>query len=174
MYPKIKRIYLAWRSSAGKPRIIVGEFKINASSALFRYIADGVAKAKAEGFICYPEFPALDKCYDTNVVRILTQRINNPERADISEYYNFWKINPKEAVKPQAVVAKTGGTLPTDNFEFLVDYYGAKGVSIISELTGLSHAQLSSELLMEGDKLEWRKEKTIPTIPWPSLYIRAI
>lgn len=48
--------------------------------------------------------------------------------------------------------------LPTDSFEFLAEYYGAKGVRFVSELTGLTSNPLDNGILHEGDELEWKRE----------------
>ena len=48
--------------------------------------------------------------------------------------------------------------LPTDNFEFLADFYPTKELSFTSELCGLTKLQLSKDTLEEGDELRWEKE----------------
>ena len=158
MYPRIKRIFMAWRAGRSHRRIIVGEIKSNASATIFKYIKDGVEEAKKEGFVCYPDFPEIEKTYDTNVLRILSQRLNDSERTDINHYYDFWEI-PQNCVRDTyRLLAYTGGILPTDNFEFLVDFYGTKNISLVTELTGLSTRTISNDELNEGDKLEWKLE----------------
>ena len=158
MYPRIKRIFMAWRAGKSHSRIIVGEIKSNASMTRFKYIKDGVEKAREEGFVGYPDFPEIGKTYDTNVLRILSQRLNDSERSDINHYYEFWEI-PQNSVKDiYRLLAYTGGILPTDNFEFLADFYGTKNISLVTELTGLSTHQISNDELNEGDKLVWKLE----------------
>lgn len=158
MHPNIKTIYVAWRAGKGNRRIIVGKIKSNASRTLFEYIKSGVEEAREFGFVCFPDFPEIDRQYDKNVLRVLSQRFNNPERTDINDYYKFWEIPLKMAKHPIRVLALTGGSLPTDNFEFLADFYGSKDILIITELTGLSHNLLPNDLLEEGDELEWVTE----------------
>ena len=150
---------MTWRAGRGHRRIIVGEIRSNASTTYFKYIREGVENAKKDGFICYPDFPEISKTYNTNVLRILSQRLNDSERTDINLYYDFWEI-PKNCIKdPYRLLAYTGGILPTDNFEFLVDFYGTKNVSLVTELTGLSiHSPISTGELSEGDKLIWKLE----------------
>lgn len=158
MRPHIKRIYMVWRAGRSHRRIVVGEIKSNASSTTFRYIKDGVEEAKCAGFICYPDFPDTNKVYNTNILRILSQRLNNAERTDIADYYDFWQISKKETDSVLRVLSHTGGILPTDNFEFLADFYGAKGLSLVTELTGLSNNPLANDSIIEGDILDWRYE----------------
>jgi len=158
MYPRIKRIFMAWRSGRGHSRIIVGEIKSNASETVFRYIKDGVKTAREEGFVCYPDFPEIDKTYNTNVLRILSQRLNDSERTDIKHYYEFWKI-PKSCIRnTYRLLAYTGGILPTDNFEFLAEFYGTKNISLVTELASLSVRKISNEELSVGDQLVWKLE----------------
>lgn len=158
MIPNIKRIYMAWRAGKGCRRIIVGEVFASATRTLFHYIGAGVEEAAKEGFTHYPEFPDLNKEYDTNVVRILSQRLNNTERTDIEEYYSFWEISPEDRPYPLRVLSLTSGSLPTDNFEFLADFYGVKGLCLVTELAGLSYNPLRNDALKEGDLLDWDLE----------------
>lgn len=151
---------MIWRAGRSHSRIIVGIIKSNASVTTFRYIKDGVNIAKEEGFTCYPDFPDLSKIYDTNILRILSQRLNNADRTDIAEYYDFWEISPKEKHDVLYILAHTGGLLPTDNFEFLADFYGVKGLSLVTELTGLSENPISNDTIKEGDVLKWKREPT--------------
>ena len=91
-------------------------------------------------------------------MKVLSLRINDSERSDIQDYYKFWEV-PKTAQKDTyRLLAYTQGMLPTDNFEFLAEYYGVKGVRFVSELTGLSENQLKNDCIREGDKLEWKLE----------------
>src|SRR5574344_343045 len=144
MYPRIKRIFMAWREGRSHRRIIVGEIKSNASVTIFKYVKDGVVEAKEKGFVCYPDFPNIEKTYDTNVLRILSQRLNEPARTDIKLYYDFWEI-PQNCVRnTYRLLAYTGGILPTDNFEFLAEFYGTKNISLVTELAGLSSLTLSN------------------------------
>ena len=158
MRPHIKDIILVWRSGKSRRRIPVAIVKSNVFGTTFKYLKDGVEEAKESGFICFPDFPITEEVHKTNVLQVLAQRINDSERTDIQEYYSFWEV-PKAAQKDTyRLLAYTQGILPTDNFEFLAEYYGVRGVRFVSELTGLSINQLENSSLQEGDDLEWKFE----------------
>lgn len=158
MKPRIKRIYMAWRPGRSHRRIIVGEVKANASSVSFSYIKENVEEARRYGFVCYPDFPDIDKTYDKNVLRVLSGRLNDSTRTDIGEYYSFWNITESVRKDVLGMLALTGGILPTDNFEFLPDFYSVKGLSIVSDLSGLSVSPLANGDVAEGDVLSWAVE----------------
>ncbi len=158
MRPHIKNITLVWRPGRSHSRIPVAIIKSNVFGSTFRYLKDGVEEASKQGFICFPEFPDVQKTYSTNVVNALGLRINDSERSDIQSYYDFWGIPEAARKDTYRLLAYTQGILPTDNFEFLAEYYGVRGVSFVSELTGLSENQLSNDTIQEGDELDWKQE----------------
>lgn len=158
MRPHIKYITLVWRSGKSHSRIPVAIVKSNVFGTTFKYLKDGVEQAKKEGFVCFPDFPDTMEVHSTNVLKVLSLRINDSERSDIQDYYKFWEV-PKAAQKDTyRLLSYTQGILPTDNFEFLAEYYGVKGVRFVSELTGLSENQLENDRICEGDELEWKLE----------------
>lgn len=159
MYPKIKHIIMTWRTGKNQSRIPVGVIKSGTlNGTTFKYIKEGIKKAKLNGFECYSDFPDLDKTYDTNVLKVFSQRINNSDRTDIQKYYNFWEIPDRHKKDIFYLLAYTEGLLPTDNFEFLVEFYGVKGIKIVSEITGFTENPLKTGTLKEGDLLNWECE----------------
>ena len=158
MRPHIKNITLVWRPGKSHRRIPVAIIKSNVFGTTFQYLKDGVEQAKEKGFVCFPDFPVTKDVHNVNVLKVLAQRINDSERSDIQSYYNFWEV-PKAAQKDTyRLLAYTQGVLPTDNFEFLADYYGVRDLCFVSELTGLSQTQLDNNTFNEEDELEWRIE----------------
>lgn len=158
MRPHIKNIILVWRPGKSHQRIPVAIVKSNAFGTTFTYLKEGVEMAKEKGFICFPDFPIDDEVHDRNVLKVLAQRINDRERSDIQSYYNFWEVPESAQKDTYRLLAYTQGILPTDNFEFLAEYYGVGGIRFVSELTGLSQTQLDSDILKEGDELKWKLE----------------
>lgn len=155
----IKCIYLVWRAGRGRSRVIVGIIRKNQmEGATFRYIQKGVEEAVKSGFIAYPDFPDIDKTYK-NVIDVFSQRLNNSERADIQSYYDYWKIDPKYKNDKYYILAQTQGLLPTDNFEFIAEYYPVRDIKFISEICGLSINKLPTGFLTVGEEIEWRLEK---------------
>lgn len=158
MRPHIKDIVMVWRQGKSHERIPVAVIEYRGERTIFRYIPDGVKKAREQGFAGFPDFSENKEIHETNVLRVLSQRINDSGRTDIQSYYDFWEI-PDEAKKDTfQMLAYTQGILPTDNFEFLAEYGDAEGVHFVSEIAGLTKAQLENDALKDGDELEWQCE----------------
>lgn len=154
----IGNIYLIWRKSRGERRTIVGVIRRNATSGVcFKYTISA-KEAKEIGFVPYTDFPELDKVYTQNVLDVIGLRLNNPERPDIQQYYDFWQIDKAHQEDKYFILAHTQGLLATDNFEFLADYNPSHDLSFISEICGLSHSQLPSDTLTVGEELKWKRE----------------
>lgn len=158
MSKDIANIRLAWRKGAGFPRIIIGIIKRNAFGVSFSYIPEGLEEAKKYGLVTYTDFPDETKVYTEGVLDILGLRLNKSERGDIQKYYDYWEINPKYKDDKYYMLAHTQGLLPTDNFEFLADFYPTKELSFTSELCGLTNLKLDKDTLEEGDILTWERD----------------
>lgn len=159
----VGNIYLVWRKGPGSRRIPIGVIKKNVSEGVrFAYIKENVEKAKAQGFDNYEGFPDINKEYSENVLDIFGQRIVRSERRDLEDYYKFWQINKEHLSSDYYMLANTQGLLPTDNFEFLADFYPVSGLSFVSEISGLSHNEISSDALYIGDELRYELEKQNP------------
>lgn len=155
----IGNIYLAWRKGAGEPRTIIGIIKRNASGVSFLYIRHGLEEARKRGFSGYPDFPDESRTYTgEGVLDVFKQRLNNPERSDIGGYYSYWEINDDSRNDTYYLLAHTQGMMPTDNMEFLADYYPVEGMSFITELCGLTHLDLAGDVISEGDTLSWVRD----------------
>ena len=158
MSKDIANIKLAWRKGAGFPRIIIGIIKRNAFGVSFSYIPEGLEEAKKSGFVTYTDFPDETKVYTDGVLDIFGLRLNKSERGDIQKYYDYWEINPKYKEDKYYMLAHTQGLLPTDNFEFLADFYPTRDLSFTSELCGLTNLKLDKDTLEEGDLLRWERD----------------
>lgn len=155
----IGNIFLSWREGQGYSRIVVGVIKQNETEGTrFSYDSKGVETAKQKGFVCYTDFPDVNKEYSENVLDVFGQRLNKSEREDIQNYYDFWEIDPKYKNNKYYLLAHTQGILATDNFEFLADYSPVRNLRFISEICSLSHLKLSPNSVSEGDFLQWRLE----------------
>ena len=155
----LKCIRLVWRKSKGERRIIVGTLSRSSSEGItFNYELEGIKEASKYGFVCYPDFPILEKEYHDNVLDVFGQRLNNSERSDIQNYYDFWEIAPEYKQDKFYLLAQTQGLLSTDNFEFLAEYNLERGIRFISEISGITNYKIASNTLQEGDLLKWEKE----------------
>lgn len=156
----IGHIFLAWRKGPGCSRIIIGVIKRTSTKGIsFRYIKEGLALARIDGFVTYPDFPDENRIYTEHVLDIFGQRLNKSEREDIYKYYRYWDINPEKKDDKYYLLAHTQGMLPTDNFELLADYSPIEGLSFTSELSNLTRLQLPADTLEEGDVLRWERER---------------
>ena len=145
---KIGNIFLVWRKGPGSRRIPVGEIKRNVSQGTrFEYIQKNLEKAKEQGFISYTGFPDTDKKYTENVLEIFAQRLLKSERKDLSEFYEFWRVNPLMKTDSYYMLSQTQGFLPIDNFEFLTDFNPKKGLNFVTEIAGLTKTKISSDKL---------------------------
>lgn len=152
-------IYVIWRKGQGSRRIPVGVIKSNVSEGLrFKYLQKNLETASKEGFIPYTGFPETDKEYRENVLDILSQRLVKSERNDLSNFYEFWKVDLEKRFNPFYMLVQTQGLLPIDNFEFLADFNPNKGLNFISEIAGLTKTQVSSDKICVGDKLRYELE----------------
>ncbi|WP_289043866.1 hypothetical protein [uncultured Olleya sp.] len=152
-------IYLIWRKGQGSRRIPVGVLKKNATEGVrFNYLNKNLELANNEGFLPFTGFPETDKEYRINVLEILSQRLVKTERNDLSEYYEFWKIDKEKKHDSWYMLAQTQGLLPIDNFEFLADFHPIKGLNFISEIAGLTKSKIDSKELNVGDKLSYELE----------------
>lgn len=159
----IAQIYLVWRKGSGGRRHIVGSIKRNATDGVrFEYIKENIEKAKKDGFVLYESFPDLDKKYIENVLDIFGQRIMRSDRGDLKNFYAFWKIDQNYIDDKYYMLAYTQGMLPTDNYEFLAEFNPIKGLKFVTEISGLSHFKVASDLLAVGDKLSFLLEPDNP------------
>lgn len=158
---EIGNIHLCWRPGKGSKRISVGTIKHSVTGGVrFIYNPVGVQEAKKYGFTCYEGFPDIEKEYTENVIEIFGQRIIKSERSDVSVFYDFWGVDKAYKDDDVYMLAYTQGLLPTDNFEFLADFNPAKGLSFVSEIAGLSEAQLPAGTITVGDELTYVLEPT--------------
>lgn len=156
---EIGHIYLSWREGFGKRRHIVGVLKRNASQGVrFSYIRRGLEAAEKDGFSPYTEFPDFDKEYTENVLEVFGQRIMKSERSDISDFYDFWEIDPGFKDDKFYLLAHTQGLNPADNFEFLADYNPSKGLRFLTDLASLSTLKLPADTVKPGDTLTYKLE----------------
>ena len=155
----IGNIFLSWRPGQGSRRIMVGTIRQDDTGLTrFSYDPGGVKEAKEYGFAPYSSFPDTDKEYTENVLEIFSQRLTNSEREDIQKYYDFWEIEPDYKDDKYYLLAHTQGILATDNFEFLADYFPEKDLMFVSEICGLSHSQLPSNIIETNELLRWEAD----------------
>jgi hypothetical protein len=155
---KLGNIFLVWRRGKGDSRIIIGKIKKTATTTpSFIYNQTGLKEAKEFGFKNFEGFPDTtpDKIYNTNVIEIFGQRIMRSERNDVDDFFKFWKIEKTYKSDMYYMLSYTQGLVPTDSFEFLTQFNPIDNLNFISEITGLSSANLDSSVLNKGDELRY-------------------
>lgn len=156
MKKTIKNIYLTWRTGKGDRRIPIGRIKKNSSEGIiFSYFKNNVEEAKKLGFVPFEGFPDIDKTYTSNVLEIFGHRLIKNERSDSKYFYDFWMIEKDRRDDVFYLLAMTQGLVPTDNFEFLADFYPTKNLCFITEISGLSKQNIDSKLLEDNDILDY-------------------
>jgi hypothetical protein len=156
---KIGNIFVVWRKGPGSRRIPVGVIKRNTSEGTrFEYIQENLKEAKQLDFIPYTGFPDTNKKYTENVIEIFAQRLSKSERNDLSEFYDFWRVDRNRKTDSYYMLSQTQGFLPIDNFEFLTDFNPAKDLNFITEIAGLTKSKISSNQVSVGDKLSYKLE----------------
>lgn len=153
---EFQELYLTWRAGPGSSRHIVGVLKENADNRyVFKYLQENMGSAQEDGFAPYTEFPDVNNTYNGNVLDIFGQRLLRSDRPDIKTFYDFWEIEPQHKDDQFYLLGHTQGLLPTDNFEFLADYFPVEGLHFLTELAGLSQRKLPGDLLKKGDELRF-------------------
>jgi hypothetical protein len=159
----IGNIHLIWRKGKGSRRFSVGIIKRNATEGIrFQYNQEEVAEAQKQGFTAYEGFPNLEQKYTENVIDIFGQRIIKTERNDIRDFLDFWLVDRVYLNDKYYMLAYTQGLLPTDNYEFLADFNPVQNLSFVTEITGLSQIQVSSECLKKDSPLRYELESDNP------------
>lgn len=153
---EIERIYVAWREKRGDRRKVFGLIERDGAGASFRYILTE-EQMHDQGIKPLVDFP-MGKEYTANVLDIFSLRLNNPERPDISRYYDFWGIPENKRGDVYYMLAHTQGLLATDNYEFLAEYNLTDGLRFVSEICGLSHTNIPTGTISIGEQLTWKRE----------------
>jgi hypothetical protein len=154
---KFSKLYLSWRLRKGEPRHIVGELSKSGDKFTFKYLISREQKDKIR-FTPYWGFPDMDKEYDTDVIDVFALRLTDFKREDIQNYYDYWEVEKEYRQDPYYMLAITQAIRPNDYYEFLADYEPIAGLSFITEICGLSHYNVSPDLLKTDDVLRWELE----------------
>ncbi len=156
----LKRIYLTWRHGKGGGRFLIGVLNRdtpNGDNIVFNYLTEEIEKAKDAGFFNYPEFPDLDKVYNVNIKTAFSLRLMPKSRADRDRYLSFWNANI-DGLDWFDELGFTQGKLATDTFEFMADFpkrFNGEGINFVSNIAGLTHLKLPSDVVSENDKLRF-------------------
>ena len=168
---KVREIFISWRKGKGSRRNLIGVLKRTASNGItFRYLKEGVEKAKQEGFREYPGFPIdYTKDYQEGDLDIFSLRLIPFERKDNPQLLKFWEAN--DVSDKFNLLALTQGLMPTDNFEFLGLFNPTREFRFVTDLAGLSHLALEKGSVEVGDVLTYEKEGN--TLAYKNIAIRV-
>lgn len=153
----IRTIYIAWRKQTGGRRYIIAKIKRNISSGItFKYLKKDFEKAQQEGLGYFLGFKEANKLSSKDIEKLLSLRIISKERPNRNEFLDFWEARDVNDIFN--ILGLTQGKSPTDNFEFLAEFYPKKGLKFVTDLAGLSYEKLPAGTLSVGDELTYHHE----------------
>ena len=162
----IEDIWLLWQQRPHTPRRAVGVLDRKSDGTVeFAYvIGEDLDAAMSEGFSGYPGFPVSDGPFSRNVMASFATRLPDRDRPDFQALLRYWDAEV-EASDVFGILAATGGTLPTDNFEFVPRLRPERGVQFLTGVAGFVHAD-DGDLLKgatEGDCVGLVRNPSTPT-----------
>lgn len=153
------KIHVIWRKGAGSDRHSIGVLKKDSDGKhTFAYDSSAAELQQKEGFYPYTEFQDFNKVYNGNVAEIFGQRLMKTDRPDIETFFIFWEVDKEKSGDKFYLLGKTQGLVPTDNFEFLAEYNLIPGLKFLTEITGLSQANISPDSIKVDDELNYKLE----------------
>lgn len=113
----MKTLFLAWQDSKSRIWFPIGRLTYDGENYQFVYTR-GVEEAKAKsGFQTLYSFPDINKVYtSTQLFPLFSNRVMRRSRPDYKNYVEWLNI-PQNQDDPIAILARSGGTKATDNFE---------------------------------------------------------
>lgn len=152
------RLWLLWRSNATPTsmRLIVGEIRRaeNGMQAILRY-RNGTSDfetAQHEGFKGYPSFKLSTIEHEQGVLDAFVRRLPPRSRDDFSEYLDRHRLPSSPKFSDLALLAYTGGKLPSDGFEFCADLDQARPpFELVIEIAGFRYQGSASVSDLEID-----------------------
>jgi hypothetical protein len=154
---EFSKIYLAWRPGRGERRIFVGEISKNGGDVSFKYLREGLHKARREGFDGYPGLSD-DKMKHENTLSLFAKRIINTERSDAQDLLDFWEVEPQCKNDKFYILAMTQGLKQTDNFEFVAVFEYVEKLNFVTDIAGIRYSNFDLSKLKAGDMLYYERE----------------
>lgn len=113
----MKKLFVAWQDPHSRAWFPIGQLTYEGNFYQFAYI-EGVREAqKKADFQGLWSFPDFDKVYvSKDLLPFFFNRVMRRSRPDYPEYIQWLNI-PKGEDTPMAILARSGGTKVTDNFE---------------------------------------------------------
>jgi hypothetical protein len=160
-------VWVVWQSNSpnhARSRRIIGEIRQldNSGDIVFRYLegTDDYIQAKEEGFTGYPAFKINTVEHTQGILDAFMRRLPPRNREDFNEYLARHRLPDNFKFSDLALLAYTGGKLPSDGFEFCADLDNARPpFELIIEVAGFRHQSevKSSDLSLNG-KIEFLTE----------------
>jgi hypothetical protein len=149
------RLYLLWQAPVSRDRshFVVGELRDEDGVISFRYLPDteDFRKAVEMGFVCYPAFRKQDRVYTDGVMDSFLRRLPPRKRGDFVKYLEQWRLTPNAVLSDFALLAYSGGKLPTDGFSVVwpLDEVKAPG-EVLLEIAGFRYQGIGQDELTVG------------------------
>lgn len=157
MHSSIRVIHIAWREKAGNPRHIVAKLKRTAEGIYFSKNKANMDIAKKQGLDYLAGFHKLEDGISKDIEYLLLHRLINKDRPDKNTFLDFWEASNTTNTFDR--LGLTQGKSPTDNIEFLAEFYPKKGIKFVTDLAGLSHLKIETGKVSIGDILSFKREK---------------
>ncbi len=155
-----QNIYLSWRKKPNETRLIVGKINRNeiGNGIVFAYTEE-LEQAQKEGFSYVMGLKEVKRLSPIEIENQLSYRIVSKSKANRNEILRFWEAENREDIFD--LLALTQGRSPTDSFEFLADFSESteKHFKFVTDVASLSHLNIPSNFVKEGDILSYKHEK---------------
>ncbi len=157
----VRKIYITWREKIGSRRYVIAKLKRNTTDGItFNYCEAGFNEAKKKGLDYFLGFKDSRKLDNKQIKQLLSLRVISEDRHDRNKLLSFW--NAENITDTFDLLALTQGKSPTDNFEFLAEYFPKKNLSFVTDLAGISHLHIIKDTVKIGDKLTFKFERDNP------------
>jgi len=149
------RLFVLWQAADGHDRshFVIGELRDESGMISFRYLpeSEDFRKAVELGFVCYPAFRKRDRVYTEGVMDTFLRRLPPRKRGDFTKYLEQWRLPATAPLSDFALLAYSGGKLPTDGFSVIwpLDEVKAPG-EVLLEVAGFRYQGIGVSELSVG------------------------
>lgn len=127
-------LWLIWQDPKTRLRHVVGKLWLNDNdSCEFAYQKNGFRVAESKGFRVLPSLPDCNMTYQSSkLFSVFARRLPDKRRPDYQKILEGYGLPPESSEFD--ILAKTGGKLATDNFEFVTSLESCSNLPFKHEL----------------------------------------
>ncbi|WP_066638599.1 HIRAN domain-containing protein [Desulfolucanica intricata] len=112
-----KELWLVWQNSKTRLRHNIGRLWTENGKYFFQYDQQGLSSAKKYGYQLHPSFPGIEVYKSNKLFPAFALRLPNTDRPDYKNILSKYGLS--NISSDFDILAKTGGKLATDNYEFV-------------------------------------------------------